>query len=274
MENIIVIDKNKTPLGFLPKSKIDILLNEGKGLYRTNFLFQMKKKYKPKFQFYTMKVVKVNDIYQTTILNEDKIIFQINFKKLINVKLLEKYINIEHIYFDKINQDILNTFNEIRTIVSDLNDELQNEQKVPIISNANKINQEVKTLSSEIAILNNSNQIYKIYRYKFYLDANHAIRIDDKLGEIHPHTWEFAIELKHKETSLVLFTDIEIMINDILKPYQGILINQVAPFDTLNPTTENMGNYFKNYIKNKMYVLNWELLKLEISESPNRTYVI
>ena len=274
MENIIVIDKNKTPLGFLPKSKIDILLNEGKGIYRTNFLFQMKKIYKPKFQFYTMKVVKMNNIYNITILNNDKIIFQINFKKLINVKLLEKYINIEHIYFDEINEEILNTFNEIRTIVSDLNDELQNQQEINIISNVNKINQEVKTLSSEIAILNNSTQIYKIYRYKFYLDANHAIKIDDKLGEIHPHTWEFAIELKHKETNLVLFIDIENIINEILQPYQGILINQIKPFDTLNPTTENMGNYFKNHIKDRINELNWELLKLEISESPNRTYVI
>lgn len=115
---------------------------------------------------------------------------------------------------------------------------------------------------------------YRIYRYKFYLDANHYIYTDEGRGAVHPHTWEFAIELKNKNGDFVLFRDIEKIINDILFPYQNTCLNDHKPFDTIVPTLENIGEYFKELVENEMEKMNWELLKVEISETPSRSYII
>ncbi len=116
---------------------------------------------------------------------------------------------------------------------------------------------------------------YRLYRYKFYLDANHYIYASNgKKGAIHPHTWEFAIELKNRNGDFVPFNQIEALINKILKPFQNICLNDVPPFDIIVPTLENIGDYFKDMIALKMDELNWELLQVEISETPSRSYVI
>jgi len=116
---------------------------------------------------------------------------------------------------------------------------------------------------------------YKIYRYKFYLDANHYIYTPagDK-GELHPHTWEFAVELKNRNGDFVPFNQIEELINEVLEPFQNICLNDMAPFDKKVPTLENIGDYFKDLFKYKMDAMNWELLQMEISETPSRSYII
>ena len=41
---------------------------------------------------------------------------------------------------------------------------------------------------------------YQQYKFKFYMDARHAIYIGGKLGEVHPHTWEIVLHVvKGKE---------------------------------------------------------------------------
>ena len=114
---------------------------------------------------------------------------------------------------------------------------------------------------------------YRIYRYRFYLDANHFIYSSTgEKGMVHPHTWEFAIELKNRNGDFVLFSRIEEMINEILKPFQNICLNDVAPFDKKVPTLENIGEVFKEVISKKMDGLNWELLQMEIRETQSRSY--
>lgn len=116
---------------------------------------------------------------------------------------------------------------------------------------------------------------YRVYRYKFYLDANHFIYTPEGTpGMIHPHTWEFAVELKNKNGDFVMFHEIEMLINDVLKPFQNICLNEVKPFDQKVPTLENIGEYFRDLIRQKMDQMNWELLQMEISETPSRSYIL
>lgn len=274
-DNIIIVDKNKQPLGFLPKNKVNKLLEQNLGKYRNSFLFQTNKIYKKTFIFYDMYILKIENSYKVSIVdNEKNEILCIVFYNIKNVYLLTKYIDIKNIYLNEIDSKILDEFEDIKNIVKTFDNNLNENAKLELSNSYVKINDEVKELHKENVLMKNEKQLYKIYRYKFYLDANHAVKFNGKLGENHPHTWEFLIELKHIDSSFVLFTDIEKVINEILAPYQGKFINEIEPFNNLNPTTENMGNYFKNFIKEKMNEMNWELLRLEISESPNRTYIL
>ena len=40
-----------------------------------------------------------------------------------------------------------------------------------------------------------TNTTFREYKFKFYLNANHFIVINGKEGEVHPHTWEFMVDV-------------------------------------------------------------------------------
>lgn len=130
--------------------------------------------------------------------------------------------------------------------------------------NADKPADEVKTQAD----------LSEKYRYKFYLDANHYIMINDKKSAIHPHTWEIAIEIKNKiKGKIVMFVEVESAIKKVLEEYQMSCLNDIPPFNEINPTTENIGHYFKQKFA-EVIGNEWEITELTISESANRSYII
>lgn len=113
------------------------------------------------------------------------------------------------------------------------------------------------------------------YKYKFYLDAYHKVWIGEKYGEIHPHTWEIAIEVMHNNMGeLIRFNELETIVKNILKPFQNVVLNDVKPFDVTCPYTEEIGEFFYGRLLYELETKNWNLKEFAISESPNRTYII
>ena len=50
---------------------------------------------------------------------------------------------------------------------------------------------------------------YREYRLKFYLNARHYIILNGQRGEVHPHTWEFALHIRFGRGSFVEFHKFE-----------------------------------------------------------------
>ena len=115
---------------------------------------------------------------------------------------------------------------------------------------------------------------YRQYRFKFYLNASHAIYINGKIGERHPHTWEIAINALKMQNSFIQFDSIEKKIEKFMQPYQDGYLNDVEPFDKLNPTLENCCVYFKDQLRDILNDEGWLLIMIEMSETPTRSYVI
>lgn len=115
---------------------------------------------------------------------------------------------------------------------------------------------------------------YHQYRYKFYLNARHAIYIKNKLGQEHPHTWEITLDTIKVTDGFIQFNHIEKTIEEFLGQYQDRSMNEVEPFTTLNPTLENICEYFKGSIRELLAERGWLLLKIEISETPSRSYMV
>lgn len=113
------------------------------------------------------------------------------------------------------------------------------------------------------------------YRLKFYLNATHAMRWSDQIGEEHPHTWEIICQVMKKEQNhFIRFNDIEDQIQKIIDPLQNQFLNTLAPFDKTNPSLENLGDYFFDEINLQLHEINCYLHQLEIGESPTRFYVV
>ena len=115
-----------------------------------------------------------------------------------------------------------------------------------------------------------SGAINREYKFKFYLNANHYIIIDGKEGEQHPHTWEFMVHIRMNGQKFVQFDAYEKAIDE----YFNHLINEIEPFDHIIPTLENMSDYFVRAIKKIVQNLDGELVRMESSETPTRSYVI
>ncbi len=117
------------------------------------------------------------------------------------------------------------------------------------------------------------NDALREYRFKLYLNANHFVIFNGEKGESHPHTWEFVVEVLVNKDQFVKFIDFETAIDNFLEPYQNKLINDIAPFDTVIPTLENMLDYFAPQFYECIKKLDGLLIKVEASETPTRTCI-
>ena len=115
---------------------------------------------------------------------------------------------------------------------------------------------------------------YSNYKFKFYLNARHSIYINGVQGENHTHTWEIQLNTIKAVEDFIQFNDIEKLIETFLSQYQDKYINDVEPFNSINPTLENICEYFKDKVEKVLFDSGWVLVSIEISETPARSYII
>lgn len=118
------------------------------------------------------------------------------------------------------------------------------------------------------------NRLLCKYKFKFYLNASHYIIINGKQGEAHPHTWEFILDVVLPNSEFVQFSVYERTIESFFATYQNRTINDLAPFDAIIPTLENMVEYFGDAIRERIQAVGGQLEQIEGSETPTRSYVI
>lgn len=116
--------------------------------------------------------------------------------------------------------------------------------------------------------------IYSQYKFKFYLNASHSIYINGNLGQSHPHTWEISLNVLKVKEKFIQFHEVEKAIEAYLDKYQNTFINNIEPFNEINPTLENICEYFKGTLRDLLKKKGWVLMTIEISETPSRSYII
>lgn len=112
------------------------------------------------------------------------------------------------------------------------------------------------------------------YKFKFYLNATHSIHVNGERGQIHPHTWEISLDTVKVREDFVQFHDIEKAAEKLLEDYQDSYLNEFEPFNVMNPILENICTYFKERFEKLLSQNGWLLLRIEISETPTRSYII
>lgn len=115
---------------------------------------------------------------------------------------------------------------------------------------------------------------YSQYKFKFYLNANHAIYLGGMLGQNHPHTWEITLDTIKVRDEFIQFDTIEKLVEKYNLSFQDTDINKIEPFNVINPTLENICVFFKTKLGEILNSNGWLLTKIEISETPSRSYII
>ncbi len=117
-------------------------------------------------------------------------------------------------------------------------------------------------------------QLFCEYRFKFYLNASHSVIINGRQGETHPHTWEYTLDILVARDSFWEFALAERDMEAFFSRYQNQNVNEIEPFDTVVPTLENMVDSFGASLREIVRENNGELLRIEGSETPTRSYII
>lgn len=115
---------------------------------------------------------------------------------------------------------------------------------------------------------------YSQYKFKFYLNANHSIYLNGILGQNHPHTWEITLDTIKVRNDFILFDAVEKDVEHFFDGFQDKDINMLPPFDVTNPTLENLCKFFRDRLGNLLAGMGWVLTRIEMSETPARSYII
>lgn len=111
---------------------------------------------------------------------------------------------------------------------------------------------------------------FESYKYTFRLNASHSRLNSD---DTHSHTFEITLYIRQSE-SFSAYRETEKLISDYLDRYTNVLLNSIPPFDRVNPTLENMGEEFFAGISQVLSDVGYQLIRLTISESPQRVYSV
>lgn len=117
-------------------------------------------------------------------------------------------------------------------------------------------------------------RLFQKYQFKCYLNGGHYIIIDGRQGQVHPHTWEFVLTILIQKEEFLEFNVFEKAIEIFFAKYQNQTLNLIRPFDQIMPTLENMVEYFGRELRHVMRATGGELVSIEGSETPTRSYII
>ncbi len=116
--------------------------------------------------------------------------------------------------------------------------------------------------------------MFEGFKLKYRLNAKHSLSSD--ANNIHPHTFEISllIEQLQLEKGVGLYSSIDRIVENFLSLYQNQYLNDISPFNQLEPSIENMGNIFYEELKALLNNEQLNLIQLEISETPLRVYLV
>lgn len=98
--------------------------------------------------------------------------------------------------------------------------------------------------------------MFEVSAYSHF-DAAHFLReYLGKCANIHGHRWKVEISLRgailNEQGILIDFMDVKAMLKQVLDEFDHKLINDVQPFDKLNPTAENIAKYIFDVMASRL----------------------
>ena len=108
-----------------------------------------------------------------------------------------------------------------------------------------------------------------------YFDAAHFLRgYQGKCESMHGHRYRVVVRVKAEKLNDIGlaydFTDLKRYLDDILSRFDHICLNDVPPFDRINPSAENIATTIYNELKYKLTSEPVTLTCVEAWESPHQ----
>ncbi len=90
-------------------------------------------------------------------------------------------------------------------------------------------------------------------------------------SRIHGHNWKIRVEIRadklNKEGMVIDFKELKKLTWEVIGPFEHQNLNDISPFDKINPTAENIVKYFfkelKRILPNEINLVNIRLWETE-----------
>jgi 6-pyruvoyltetrahydropterin/6-carboxytetrahydropterin synthase len=101
--------------------------------------------------------------------------------------------------------------------------------------------------------------------------ARHQIRgVPGEGGRVHEHRWRVCVTVRASEldrTGWVLdFHDVDAALRAVVGPYDAAFLNDIPPFDDLNPTRENVARVLAEALATKLDDGRARVHRVDVSE--------
>ncbi len=113
-----------------------------------------------------------------------------------------------------------------------------------------------------------------------YFSAAHRLReYKGKCEELHGHNWKVEVSVEGRSlnpTGMVLdFKELKDKLKNVLQKLDHRYLNEVAPFDKINPTSENVACYIYGELKKNLNDAGIKLSKVTVweAEKSGATYM-
>lgn len=91
------------------------------------------------------------------------------------------------------------------------------------------------------------NPVYKAFVETGFSAAHQLKGYKGSCGELHGHTWKVRVVVETDsldEIGMTIdFKDLKVKADYVVSKFDHCCLNQIAPFDTKNPTAENIASY-------------------------------
>lgn len=104
--------------------------------------------------------------------------------------------------------------------------------------------------------------MFEVTVKKYFSGAHRLRNYKGKCEALHGHNWCVEVSVKGKMLNgtglLTDFTDLKDILSQVLSKLDHKYLNEISPFDKINPSAENIAKYvfkeFKKYLPNKKQI--------------------
>ncbi len=98
--------------------------------------------------------------------------------------------------------------------------------------------------------------MYEITVTREFSSAHYLKDYEGKCAHLHGHNWKVAISFRGKKLAengiLIDFLDIGKALDGLLELLDHSVINEISPFDSINPTAENLARWFHDEVSRNL----------------------
>ena len=112
--------------------------------------------------------------------------------------------------------------------------------------------------------------MYKISVETKFAAAHKLLNYEGDCVRIHGHNWVIKAQIAvQKLDSIGIgydFKKLKQHLNNVIKKFDHQLLNEIPPFDEINPSSENLANYIFHSLKDKL-APDIKMISVEVKES-------
>jgi 6-pyruvoyltetrahydropterin/6-carboxytetrahydropterin synthase len=102
--------------------------------------------------------------------------------------------------------------------------------------------------------------------------AAHQLRFAPGEGErLHGHNWRIKATVRARELDksgwVIDFNQLGAVLRELVEPYEHVFLNEVAPFDDLNPTAENIARVVADNLANRLDDARVKVVRVDVWEN-------